>query len=143
MKGFAIKLKEMDSDLEIFLSKEEINDLENHSIKGALYDVDNMRIEYEAELILDTSKMQKESNNRIGLPAKEYKIYISKDYYERLKTIGHVGTRVCSPLGDLKVDILEEKKAKELEDFAGAIRRIAFHEEMISKGKFLIIQANK
>lgn len=126
MKGFAIKLENIDSDIEVFLTKEEISQLENKSLTGILYNVSDMRLEYKAELFLDEDR----SNYTIAVK-KAYDIYISLDYYERLKKIGHAGTRVLSPIGDLKVDILEEDVAAKDDDFASSIRSINFFETEI------------
>ena len=130
MKGFAVKLDGVDSDIEIFLTNEEIISLEDKSLTGILYDPSNMRNEYKAELFLDNDK----SNFTIAVK-KAYDVYISKNYYERLKESRHVGTRVLSPIGDLKVDVLNENTATEHEDFASSIRRINYFEKEI-KNKF-------
>jgi hypothetical protein len=132
MKGFAVKLDGVDSDIEIFLTNEEIINLGNKSLTGILYDPENMRIEYKAELFLDKKKMQEDSNSTIYVK-KAYEVYISLNYYERLKKYGCIGTRVMCSIGDLKVDILEENTAANDEDFASSIRRINYFEKEIKK----------
>ena len=115
----------MDKDIEIFLTEEEVRKLESQSLKGKIFEFQDVRNLYRLEVLIDSEQYQKKSNFKIGTEIQDnkYLVYISQDYYKRLQEVGGIGTRY----GFIKIDLMKESFVNENEEFAGDLRRIKLH----------------
>jgi len=107
-------------DIQVFLTDQEINDLEKKSLKGAIFERSNVRNVYPLEIRL-------EKNKRIGWNIhtvqkdNKYTIYISDasprtSYYKELKEKRWIGTRDgMAHIG--KIDIMSESFAIQYKEF--------------------------
>ena len=104
-------------DIDIFLSKEEIERLNSNTLEGTMLRIKEKETNtLTVRIDKDKSRYQIDVEDRKGI----YTVYIHPEYYEDLKKSGHIGTRYGG-LGD-KIDILEKSLAKSMDDFRFEIR---------------------
>ena len=114
----------IDRDIEIFLKDEEVEKLREQSIKGEIFELQDVRKICPLELLVDFSQYQEKADSkmRTNIEDNKYFVYLSKNYYEDLKESGWIGTR-C---GYFKVDVMTEYFAKRYEEEARELRNIKF-----------------
>ena len=97
------------SDITVFLTQEEIQDLESQTLEGVLFLSSNLEIQKGFYLSIAEDHPKYTPGTRIGVEEDSDACYLffHPDYYKELIKDGWTGTRV----GSLKVDLLEESFA--------------------------------
>lgn len=113
----------IDSDIEIFLTDEEIEKLDSQSLKGQIFELQDVRKIYPLEVLVDRQPFnQRPYLGNLGYVLKKdsYTVFITPDYYIELHSNGLVGGRA----GHIKIDIMSEDFAKIHDCFARDLRTI-------------------
>jgi hypothetical protein len=110
-----------DRDYLIFLTNEELDLLEGASLKGDIFEFQDVRNVYPLEIHLDPGGGN--TLHGIGLYFENnlYRVGIERDLYPQLKKDGWYGTR---PNDYSKLDIMTEAYAKEDEEYSRDFRSI-------------------
>ena len=108
-----------EGDILIFLKDEdELKNLENASLKGEIFEFQDVRKIYPLELrIKDKNKGEYPNGAEAFLERGKYSVCLDKSYY-KLKQDKWLGGRFCN----IKFDIMTEDYAKGCEEFARDLR---------------------
>jgi len=120
-----------DGDIEIFLSDAEVRQLHKISLKGKIFDFQDIRKRYSLNISIDKEKLERKSSGRIGRDIKEntYLLYIGSNYYQELQNEGWIGCRY----GNIKIDVLKESVLDNFEEFQKEFERIKFKKDSRDK----------
>ena len=116
-----------DGDIEIFLSDAEVRQLHKISLKGKIFDFQDIRKRYSLNISIDKEKLERKSSGRIGRDIKEntYLLYIGSNYYQELQNEGWIGCRY----GNIKIDVIKESILDNFEEFQKEFKRIKSKED--------------
>lgn len=116
-----------DGDIEIFLSDAEARQLDKTSLKGKIFDFQDIRKRYSLNISIDKEKLERKSSGRISRDVKEntYLLYIGPHYYQQLQNEGWIGCRY----GNIKIDVIKESVLDNFEEFQKEFKRIKFRED--------------
>ena len=109
-------------DILIFLNDGEIKELENNSLKGRIFEFEDVRNIYSLEIKVNkikwgSVKVEREPDENPNM----YRILLCKDNYSQLKENGRIGGR---PDTHSKIDIMSEYAANQDEEFMRYLRSI-------------------
>jgi hypothetical protein len=114
-----------DGDIEIFLTKKEIEKLATTFLRGEIFEFQNPDKRYSLEVLLEKERECKKSGGKIGncIQNNKFRVYISDvtpitSYYKTLREEGMIGTRY----GNIKIDIIEESLAERYSYFSKDLR---------------------
>lgn len=126
-------------DFEVFLEKTEIVNLEKQTLEGAVIDLSEPKKHKPLQMSVNDEKTAKTNfrkhkniylNDIVieGVETDKCHIFISKNYYAKLKDVGSIGGRY----GSHKIDVIEETLAEEggvsYEEFGRELRLIKQHQ---------------
>lgn len=116
-----------DGDIGVFLSDAEARQLDEISLKGEIFDFQDIRKRYSLNISIDKEKLERKSSGRIGRDIKEntYLLYICPNYYQELQNKGWIGCRY----GNIKIDVIKESVLDNFEGFQKEFKRIKFKED--------------
>ncbi len=120
-----------DGDIEVFLNDTEAGQLDKISLKGEIFDFQDIRKRYSLDINIDKEKLERKSSGKIGRDIKEntYLLYIGSYYYQQLQNKGWIGCRY----GNIKIDVIKESVLDNFEEFQEEFKRIKFKEDNRSK----------
>jgi len=120
-----------DGDIEIFLSDAEARQLYKISLKGKIFDFQDIRKRYSLNISIDKEKLERKSSGKIGrdIRGNTYLLYIGHHYYQELQNEGWIGCRY----GNIKIDVMKESVLDNFEEFQKEFKRIKSKEDSRDK----------
>ncbi len=116
-----------DGDIKVFLSGAEARQLDKISLKGKIFDFQDIRKRHSLNIGIDKETLERKSSGKISREIKEntYLLYIGSHYYQELQNKGWIGCRY----GNIKIDVIKESVLDNFEEFQKEFKRIKSKED--------------